>query len=267
MLTFAGYRRGLGAGRYAAGVSDDPFIAAAELEGVPSAFAATRDAIDALLRDRGLRRSSPAVTAESLLRGAAASASLEGSRFDVDDLRSGAGDPTARAAVVLSTELLGLLPTWRAAPVQAIARLHALAAAGSVPAEELGRPANPEGTERLRLLADLLARDTRAPGLVVAALVHAEILVARAFASHNGVVARAAERLVLVATGVDPASVTVPEVGHAADPREYLEALSAYAEGDSNGVHRWLLYAAEAFARGAEVAPIEPNAARDPRRN
>lgn len=248
-------------------MSADPFIAAAELEGVPSAFAGTRDGMDALLRDRGLRRSSPVVTAESLLRGAAASAALEGSTYDLEQLRSGDGDATARAAVVLSTELLGLLPTWRVAPLQAIARLHALAAAGSVPTEDLGRPADADGTERLRQLAELVARPTRAPGLVVAALVHAEILVARAFGSHNGVVARAAERLVLVATGVDPASVTVPEAGHAVMPREYLAAVSSYAQGDTNGVHRWLLYAAEAFARGAEVAPIEPNTARDPRRS
>lgn len=247
-------------------MSADPFIAAAELEGVPSAFAGTRDGIDALLRDRGLRRSSPVVTAESLLRGAAASAALEGSVYELDQLRSGEGDATARAAVVLSTELLGLLPTWRAAPLQAIARLHALAAAGSVAADDLGRPVDPEGTARLQQLVGLLGRETRAPGLVVAALVHAEILVSRAFASHNGIVARAAERLVLVSTGVDPASVTVPEMGHAAAGPEYLEALSSYAEGETNGVHRWLLYAAEAFARGAEVAPIEPNSARDPRR-
>ncbi len=39
----------------------------------------TRDGIDALLRDRGLRRTTPDLTAESLLRGAHASAVLEGS--------------------------------------------------------------------------------------------------------------------------------------------------------------------------------------------
>ena len=48
------------------GVSD-PFITAAQLEGVPSAYAATRDGIDSLLRDRGLRRSTPDDTARSLL--------------------------------------------------------------------------------------------------------------------------------------------------------------------------------------------------------
>ncbi len=36
----------------------DPLAPLLRLEGVPSAFAATRDGIDALLRDRGLRRTS-----------------------------------------------------------------------------------------------------------------------------------------------------------------------------------------------------------------
>ncbi|MGZ8726608.1 MAG: oxidoreductase, partial [Aeromicrobium sp.] len=74
--------------------------------------------------------------------------------------------------------------------------------------------------------------------------------------SHNGVVARAAERLVLVAKGVDPASVTVPEAGHSAQVDGYRSALSAYEKGDSNGIHQWLMYASQAFARGAEVSPM-----------
>jgi hypothetical protein len=49
------------------------------LEGVGSGFAATRDGIDTMLRDRGLRRTSPELTGESLLRGAQASAVLAGS--------------------------------------------------------------------------------------------------------------------------------------------------------------------------------------------
>ncbi|MGJ9412762.1 oxidoreductase [Aeromicrobium sp. CF4.19] len=234
----------------------DPFIAAASMEGVPSAFAATRDGIDSLLRDRGLRRSSPEDTARSLLLGAAATASLEGSDVDPEALAGGAGDATARAGLRLSTELLGLVPTWNRSPVQVLARLHALAAAGSVGDGDLGRPASPGGVARLTELARLLALPTQAPALVVAALVHAEIIAAGAFVSHNGVVARAAERLVVVARGVDPASVTVPEAGHAAEPDGYRAALTAYGRGDAAGVNQWLGYASQAFARGAEASPL-----------
>lgn len=233
----------------------DPFSPAASLEGVPSAFRAARDGIDAVLRDRGLRRSTPEDTARSLLVGAWATATLEGSSYELDELSAGGGDATARAAVRLSTELLGLLPTWQRSPVQAMARMHALAAAGSAPADALGRPVNPEGGRRLTALAAMLAAGTEAPALVVAALTHAEIAAAGAFVSHNAVVARAAERLVLVSRGVDPASVTVPEAGHVAAAPDYFAALAAYAT-EETGVHRWLLYAAEAFTRGAEASPL-----------
>jgi hypothetical protein len=240
------------------GVSEpqDAFIAAASLEGIPSTFAATRDGIDSLLRDRGLRRTTPDDTARSLLLGAAATASLEGSDADVETLAAGGGDVTARAAVRLSTELLGLVPVWRRTPLQAIARIHALAAAGSVPDDDLGRPGNPTGVARLGDLSRSVGVPTEAPALVVAALAHAEIATCGAFASHAGVVGRAIERLVLVERGVDPASVTVPEAGHAAEPDGYRSALAAYARGDAAGVSQWLMYASQAFTRGAEASPL-----------
>lgn len=236
----------------------DPFSAVARLEGVPSAFAATRDGIDSLLRDRGLRRSTPAATAESLLRGAAASAALAGAACDLERLREGDGDPPALAVARMSTELLGLVPVWERAPLQALARLHALAAAGSAPSDDLGRPVNPQGAERLAALARSLQRPTEAPGMVVAAVTHAEVASSGAFSSHNHVVARAAERIVLVATGVDPASLTVPEAGHHAAERAYRARLAGYDKHEGNGMHQWLLYAADAYALGAEVAPLDP---------
>ncbi len=234
----------------------DPFLAAASLEGVPSAFAATRDGIDALLRDRGLRRTTPEDTARSLLLGAAATASLEGDESDVETIAAGGGGVTARAAVRLSTELLGLVPVWRRTPVQAIARIHAIAAAGSVPDDDLGRPDDPAGVARLSELAHNVTAPTEAPALVVASLAHAEVATCGAFSSHAGVVARAVERLVLVERGVDPASVTVPEAGHAAEPEGYRGALAAYARADAAGVSQWLMYASQAFVRGAEASPL-----------
>lgn len=226
------------------------------LEGVSSAYAATRDGIDVMLRDRGLRRTSPETTAESLLRGAHASAVLEGSASTLAEVRSAGGDATARDAVRLSTELLGLVPVLRRAPLQALARLHALAAAGSLSDEELGRPRSPEAAARLRALADLLTATTSAPALVVAAIAHADLATSQPFASHNGIVARAAERLLLVARGVDEKSLVVPEAGHLALRAEYESNLRGYASGSRAGVHAWLLYGAEAFAAGAEASPL-----------
>jgi hypothetical protein len=241
-------------------MSTDPLAWLTDLEGVPSAYAAARDGIDVVLRDRGLRRTSPETTAESLLRGAHASAALEGSASTLAQVRAGEGDEVARDAVRLSTELLALSPLLTRTPLQALARLHAVAAAGAVPAEALGRPRDSGAADRLRSLAGLLTAETAAPALLVAAVVHADLATAAPFASHNGLVARAAERLVLVSRGVDEKSLVVPEAGHLALREAYESNLRGYAAGGTAGVHAWLLYCAEAYAAAAEASPLRRSA-------
>ncbi|WP_137295167.1 oxidoreductase [Nocardioides dongxiaopingii] len=237
-------------------MTSDPLSWLVSLEGVPSAYAATRDGIDVMLRDRGLRRTSPETTAESLLRGAHASAVLEGSASTLLEVRSGEADEVAADSVRLSSELLSLVPALGRSPLQALARIHALAGSGSVPPERLGRPRDAESSARLRDVAAVLSTPTEAPALLVAALVHAELVTAAPFASHNGLVARAVERLVLVARGVDEKSLVVPEAGHLALRAAYESNLRGYAEGGAAGVHAWALYAAEAYAAGAEASPL-----------
>lgn len=230
----------------------DPLAPLLRLEGVPSAFAAARDGIDALLRDRGLRKTSAQDTTEALLIGAHASAVLEGSDSSLDEVRAGTGDATAESAVRVSAHLLALVPVLRTSPLQAFARLHSLAA----PAADSGRPRDAEAGERLRALGSLLTAETAAPALIVAAVVHADLATAAPFASHNGLVARAAERLVWVARGVDERSVLVPEAGHLALRAAYESNLRGYRDGGAAGVHAWLRYAAEAAAAGAEASPL-----------
>ena len=94
------------------------------------------------------------------------------------------------------------------------------------------------------------------PAMLVAAVAHAELVDAAPFASHNGVVARGVERLVLVSRGVDEKSLVVPELGHLANRAAYESNLGAYRDGGPAGVHAWLLYAAEAYAAGAEASPL-----------
>ncbi|HET7531895.1 MAG TPA: oxidoreductase [Nocardioidaceae bacterium] len=219
-------------------------------------MAATRDGIDVLLRDRGLRQSPPELTAESLLRGAHASAVLEGSGTSLAEMRAGGAGPMSQAALRVSAEVLGLLPVLERSPLQALARLHTLAGKGVAADEDLGRPRDAAGAARLNDLARLLVAPTQAPALVVAAVVHAELATVAPFVSHNGIVARAAERLVLVARGVDPKSLIVPEAGHLKLRREYESNLRGYRDGGSAGVHSWLLYAAEGYAAGAEASPV-----------
>lgn len=219
-------------------------------------MAAARDGIDVLLRDRGLRQSPPELTAESLLLGAHASAVLEGSGSDLEAMRAGAGDEVAQAALRVSAEVLSQVPVLGKAPLQAFARLHTLAGKGVVDDAALGRPRDAASSARLADLARLLVAPTEAPALVVAAVVHAELATLAPFESHNGIVARAAERLLLVARGVDPKSLVVPEAGHLRLRREYESNLRGYRDGGQAGVHAWLLYAAEGYAAGAEASPV-----------
>lgn len=225
-----------------------------QLEGVPSGLAAARDAIDAVLRDRGLRRTTPETTAESLLRGAHASAVLEGSASSLDDVRAGAGDETAAAATRLSSGLLSLVPVLRSAPLQALARMHAVLANGA--GELIGRPRNPEAAARLQVIGRLMSDPNAGSALLLGAVVHAELATAAPFGSHNGLVARATERLVLVARGVDVKSLIVPEAGHLGLRAAYESNLRGYAVGGPAGVHGWLLYAAEAYTQGAAASPV-----------
>lgn len=229
----------------------------ATLEGVPSAYAAARDGIDAMLRDRGLRKTPPETTGESLLRGAHASAVLEGSRSSLESVREGTADEVAQDSVRVSTELLSWAPTLTRSPLQVLARLHTVAAARSLSAEQLGRPRDTESATRLRAVSEVLAASGDLPAMLVAAVAHAEIADAAPFASHNGVVARAVERLVLVSRGVDEKSLTVPEAGHLANRAAYESNLAAYRSGGPAGVHAWLLYTAEAYAAGAEASPLK----------
>lgn len=234
----------------------DPLAWLSDLEGVPSGLVAARDGIDAMLRDRGLRKTKPEQTGEALLRGAHASAVLEGSSSTLDQVRDGAGDEIAGAALRVSTGMLALVPVINTAPLQAFARLHALAGKGDVDDATLGRPVSAVAADRINGLAETMLA-TKAPALMVAAVVHAELITVSPFASYNGLVARAAERLVLVARGVDPASVVVPEAGHLALRAEYESNLRGYRDGGRNGLHAWLLYAGEAMTRAVDLSPLK----------
>jgi hypothetical protein len=52
----------------------------------------------------------------------------------------------------------------------------------------------------------------------------------------------------------------VPEAGHLALRAAYESNLRGYRDGGAAGVQAWLLYAAEAFAAGAEASPLRRGA-------
>jgi hypothetical protein len=206
-----------------------------------------------------LRRSAEKVIAESTLRGARASGALDGADLPLDvvrrTVRAGGHLPDPEGPVVegalrVAAEVGLLQETWRRAPLQVLARLHVLAAAGRAATDELGRP-RPEAAARLASLASLLS-STDAPAIVVSAVVHGEILATQAFPVGGGVVARAAGRLVLVTRGLDPAALSVPEVGHVdLGVSVYEAALADYVAGGQDGVAQWVVHCAQAVVLGA----------------
>ena len=235
----------------------------AGLPGVGDAVERARAAVDDLRGHRVLRRSSERVSSESALRGARASAALAGSDLPLDALRRSVGEAAAdedddrggdgvvRGALRVAAEIGLLQGTWSRAPLQAVARLHTLAAADLVPDDELGRPAA-AAARRLSGLGDLLSAPTTAPALVVAAVVHAELATMGAFAVGAGVVGRAAGRLTMVGRGLDPTAVSVPEVGHVELGREaYAAALAGYRGGAVDDIARWVVHCADAVVLGA----------------
>jgi hypothetical protein len=232
----------------------DPLAPLLDLPGVADGVSRTRAAVDELLSNRVLRRRSADVSAESSLRGAWASAWLSGHEVALDDVRAGAAadDPVVQGALRAQAAIGALADTWARAPRQALARLHALAAADLVPPDDLGRP-RPGTAERLDTLAGVLAA-TSAPAVVVAGIVHGELLGLDAFTPVSGIVARVGARLTLVDRGLDPKSLVVTEAGHRELRTGYENALDGYRDGTPDGIAAWLAHCADAVVAGAREA-------------
>lgn len=230
----------------------DPLQPLLDLPAVASAFADARADLDTAMRHRALRRHGGEVAAEVGLRSAVASAALEGHRYELEDVRSGViTDPVLQGALRASTALDGLTATWPRAPRQVLAKLHTLVARDAVPLDDLGRPTL--SSPRLDALASLVSGGTAAPVLLVAAVVHGELLALDAFPGPNGVLARAVGRLVLIAGGLDPRGLLPVDVGHLAREPEYVGAAGAFATGTPDGVRSWLRHYASAVSAAAGV--------------
>lgn len=229
----------------------DPLAPLLDLADVAAAFDDARTRADAAMRHRALRRQGGRVAAEAGLRSAVASAALEGAGHDPDDVRAGTvTDPTVQGALRVSEGLGGLVDLWPRAPRQVLARLHVLAARGVVPDDDLGRLTG--GADRIGALAELVAGNDRTPPLVLAAVVHAELITLCPFAGPAGVVARAAARLTLIGRGLDPRGLLAVDAGHLAREPEYRGAAGAYATGTPDGLRSWLRHYAAAVVVAAD---------------
>ena len=238
----------------------DPLAALGALPGVAESVDSVRKAVDRVYGHRVMRRRSNEVTSEAALRGARGSAALSGADWALEEVRrrtdfGAEGEArTVGAALRLTAEAGQLLSIWRQSPLRVLARLHLVAAGGagarrrrwagrgwraSRSTSRWSRLPLPDADEvagRLDGLAELIIAGSSAPALVTAAVVHGELLALRPFGSYNGLVARAAERIVLIGSGLDPKSICPAEVGHAELGRAaYLAALRGLCVRDAGG--------------------------------
>ncbi|MFF0062695.1 oxidoreductase [Streptomyces sp. NPDC005279] len=254
--------------------SVDPLATLGSLPGVADSVDSVRKAVDRVYGHRVMRRRSNEVTSEAALRGARGSAALSGADWALEEVRrrtdfgTEAEARTVGAALRLTAEAGQLLSIWRQSPLRVLARLHLVAAGGAGVDETVGRPRLageavdeplidapvPDADEvagRLDGLAELIIVGSSAPALVTAAVVHGELLALRPFGSYNGLVARAAERIVLIGSGLDPKSICPAEVGHAEQGRAaYVAAFEGYLSGKPEGMAGWIAHCGRAVELG-----------------
>ena len=230
--------------------------ALAELPGVPERIAAAREACERLRWHEALRRRIPEASAESRVRGAQASAALEGATVPLDlvrDVMRGAaqwplapdpwsGSPVAssrpppRASTCVPRDdraVAGAGPAPRRGGLRAGRRRPARPSAARGRGLRGARRPRPRPHPRGRCVAwldglvSLWGLGPRGPGAgpVVAASPTPRSQLPD-LQRGNGVVARAVERALVQALGLDPTGVVVTEAGHAAQGGPaYLGAL------------------------------------------
>ncbi len=252
-------------------------LALARLDAVEEAMTRARSACTELRWHNALRKRIPEAAAEATVRAARSSAALEGARYPTNFVReviAGRAVPddlsgTQLAAAVriaaYAAELSRQAHPLRGNLLHVLSTMSVAAGAGLVDDDRLGRPrlgeeqpgdlgglpAPPppgEVLERLRALEEVLAEESL-PGLVVAALLHGEILALRPFAIGNGLIARALFRIHVVTSGVDPTGVAVPEAAFLDDATGYGQAGNAYATG--RDVPGFIVSCAQAVEKGA----------------
>lgn len=244
--------------------SGDVLAPLSALPGVAQAGEEAREALGRAHRHRTNLRGWPKTAAEAALRAARASSVLDGGPLKFSDgepasFPAAGSDPVLAGALRVAEALEGgegaLVGVWRRAPLQAIARLHALAAADLADGGQLGRPRGDlDVGRRLELLADIATAATRVPATILAAVVHGELLTLKPFGTADGVVARGVSRLVTIADGLDPHGLGVPEVHWMRNSGNYHAAARGFASGTAEGLTAWLVLSSEGLSAGAREA-------------
>lgn len=222
---------------------------AASTADVIDAVNAAREALAVLHRHPANLRGWPRTAAAAAVRAARASAILDGGSAAIDSADDTVRDPVLAGALRVSAALPTLAAIWSRSPLQALAKMHTLAAADLVDdADALGRPMR--AADKVAAVAEL-ARSAGWPVPVLVAVVHGELLTARPFDEASGVVARAAGRLVAMSGGLDPRGLGVPEVAQLRAGENYRLLASRFADGSADGMAGWLVATCQWLQAGA----------------
>lgn len=222
------------------------------LVGVDAAVEDVRAAVMALRRHPANRTGWPRTAAAASIRAARASAALDGAPMALDLDAANVADPVIAGALRVAAEIGSMTTVWSRSPLQALAKMHTLAAADLVAAENLGRPrtADPDISRRLSGLVAAATTDAW-PAPIQVAVVHGELLTMQPFGCADGVVARGAARLAMISSGLDPAGLGVPEVAHLRSGARYGELAAGFAAGEPEAVGAWILEICRCLIAGA----------------
>ncbi|UBI07194.1 oxidoreductase [Corynebacterium falsenii] len=243
----------------------DPLAPLADLPGVPDAVEKANDFLARVHRHPANLRGWDVTGSEAVLRGARASAQLDGGSPRLPE--DGQVEDAVLAGALRAAEMLApdgiteTQTTWRRAPLQIMAKINAVASpqmsdpsfrskvAGSAEFLVPGRPKRATDG-RLQLLGHFITGGTKVNAVVLSAVIHGELLTLQSFADANGVTARACSRLATISTGLDPRGLGVPEVWWNRHRAEYAEKAEGFASGAPDAVAEWIVFHATGLAEG-----------------
>jgi len=222
------------------------------LAGIDAAVEQVRTAVTALRRHPANRTGWQRTAAAASIRAARASAALDGAPLALDLQAASVTDPVIAGALRVAAGIGSMTTIWSRAPMQALARLHTLAAADLVGPDRLGRPRVSDASIGARLAGLVpVVTGSEWPAPVRVAIVHGELLTMMPFGSADGVVARAAARLTMISSGLDPAGLGIPEVAHLRSGRSYRELSAGFATGAPLAVAEWVMEVCRCLVAGA----------------
>ena len=243
----------------------EPLLQLLDVNPIADAVKSALKSIDELNWNRSYRNRTELVPMARRV-GAYASAAIEGAAMPADPNHNPDDSPMgilSQSALGVTAEVEFQLKTFLKTPYQSWARLHSFIELG----DDRGRPrTNNDVVDSLHIgqpidstliesrMNDLvsLVQNSKAPAVLIAAILHAELATISPFAKGSQMIARATSRMYLQAKQIDQLQLVMPEYGFYKIGRaKYARALIAYKTGTIAGVTEWVQIHSNALEIGA----------------